>query len=681
MSHTVFTECRMYETPNAVVFVPAVADSDEDISTLTFSKAPVARDATAFPSEHITVEAGAHAPPATDARQARTVAALLGVVPLGPGDWRLLVATRAEKTPCVPYAMRRVTETRLVPLQRAEDAAQNAAPAATRNYERLLARFLAVKSLYYAGDWDVTLCVQRRAALLGDGASHALPLWRRADERFFWNRPLLAPLCALGTPAADRWVLPAMVAFVQAVALPPRSRDAPAGERYSLALVSRRSHHRAGTRLFMRGIDEDGHVANSVETEQLVVLRGAADDAAADADGSSSASSSSSSEGETVRVASFVQSRGSIPAFWSQLPAVVYKPRPTLTAPRDASVDAAARHFRELAETYGTPVCCVNLVDHKGGELLLAQEYAAVVAALKQRDAATYDLRYTAFDFHRECKGGRTDRLGTLLADLAADIDREGWCECVLRDGHADAAAPIRVDATQRGVFRTNCVDNLDRTNVVQSMIARHVLARQLRADLLLHYSDGSDGSSDSSSSDSSSSGSNMAELERLYKNLWADNADAISTQYSGTGALKTDITRTGKRTLRGLVSDGTNSCMRYVKNNFYDGDLQDAYNYFLLLHSPVARAGAAAAASPAAAGPSRAATVFAAALALIVAAVLVALAMLRRGHALLAVAALLCALALALYVRTLVRRCGRELVNNPVLPLNGTAAESKKDI
>ena len=71
----------------------------------------------------------------------------------------------------------------------------------------------------------------------------------------------------------------------------------------------------------------------------------------------------------------------------------------------------------------------------------------------------------------------------------------------------------------------------------------------------------------------------------------------------------------------------------------------------------------------------------FAAALALIVAAVLVALAMLRRGHALLAVAALLCALALALYVRTLVRRCGRELVNNPVLPLNGTAAESKKDI
>jgi hypothetical protein len=29
-----------------------------------------------------------------------------------------------------------------------------------------------------------------------------------------------------------------------------------------------------------------------------------------------------------------------------------------------------------------------------------------------------------------------------------------------------------------------------------------------------------------------------------MRKNLWADNADAISMQYSGTGALKTDYTR-----------------------------------------------------------------------------------------------------------------------------------------
>lgn len=60
--------------------------------------------------------------------------------------------------------------------------------------------------------------------------------------------------------------------------------------------------------------------------------------------------------------------------------------------------------------------------------------------------------------------------------------------------------------------------------------------------------------------------------FESLFKSVWADNADVISTQYSGTGALKTDYTRTGKRTKWGLVRDGINSLTRYYKNNFTDG-------------------------------------------------------------------------------------------------------------
>lgn len=36
----------------------------------------------------------------------------------------------------------------------------------------------------------------------------------------------------------------------------------------------------------------------------------------------------------------------------------------------------------------------------------------------------------------------------------------------------------------------------------------------------------------------------NQAHFENLFKNVWADHADMISIQYSGTGALKTDFTR-----------------------------------------------------------------------------------------------------------------------------------------
>ena len=63
---------------------------------------------------------------------------------------------------------------------------------------------------------------------------------------------------------------------------------------------------------------------------------------------------------------------------------------------------------------------------------------------------------------------------------------------------------------------------------------------------------------------------------------VWADNADAVSSMYSGTGALKTDFTRTGKRTKMGALQDGVNSVVRYWKNNFMDGARQDAFELVL---------------------------------------------------------------------------------------------------
>ena len=43
----------------------------------------------------------------------------------------------------------------------------------------------------------------------------------------------------------------------------------------------------------------------------------------------------------------------------------------------------------------------------------------------------------------------------------------------------------------QKGVFRVNCIDCLDRTNVVQSAFEREVLSSQLEALALLKPSDG----------------------------------------------------------------------------------------------------------------------------------------------------------------------------------------------
>ena len=60
-----------------------------------------------------------------------------------------------------------------------------------------------------------------------------------------------------------------------------------------------------------------------------------------------------------------------------------------------------------------------------------------------------------------------------------------------------------------------------------------------------------------------------------------------MSKVYSGAGALKTDFTRTGKRSTVGLLRDGENSVERYVKNNFFDVTKQDAFDLVLGNYEP----------------------------------------------------------------------------------------------
>ena len=115
-------------------------------------------------------------------------------------------------------------------------------------------------------------------------------------------------------------------------------------------------------------------------------------------------------------------------------------------------------------------------------------------------------------------------------------------------------------------------MDCLYRTNVVQSALARWMLTRQLRAIGVIAENETS---------------ADFAEFETVFRNLWADNANTVSLSYSGTGALKTDFTRTGKRSKEGALQDGINSAVRYIRNNYLDGPRQDAYDLFLGTYRP----------------------------------------------------------------------------------------------
>ena len=54
-----------------------------------------------------------------------------------------------------------------------------------------------------------------------------------------------------------------------------------------------------------------------------------------------------------------------------------------------------------------------------------------------------------------------------------------------------------------------------------------------------------------------------------------------MSILYSGTPAMKTDFTATGKRTFNGSVKDGKTGVTRFFLGNFYDNRKQVKYILF----------------------------------------------------------------------------------------------------
>jgi hypothetical protein len=183
-------------------------------------------------------------------------------------------------------------------------------------------------------------------------------------------------------------------------------------------------------------------------------------------------------------------------------------------------------------------------------------------------------LQHAWFDFHAECKGPRWHAgLAKLTALAAPAIAADGLFTLRRRDAaRAEAASERSTEeaageasgrwavSRQRGVVRTNCVDCLDRTNVAQAELARLALAAQLQSLGLLSFRL-------LAAQDGPAWGGALAST---FRSEWGDHGDSVSRLYAGTGALKRDFTRTGKRTASGVVSDGVNSAARWDPARFF---------------------------------------------------------------------------------------------------------------
>ena len=421
-----------------------------------------------------------------------------------------------------------------------------------------LQKLLGNGTFYYSTDFDVTNRMQDRPA---DAVAFDIDNF---DESFLWNSYMIRPLVEFRSRLqqqdrdaldASRILTSAIRGFCKSWAIPQSAaplKFTKTGLPSYLTIISRLSCRRAGTRFNSRGIDDDGNVANFVETETTYWSPAGI-------------------------VFSYAQVRGSVPVFWEQAAGLLpNQQKISITRSADGTQPAFNKHFEELEQAYGA-VHIVNLLStSKPGEFELTNLYRFGVqhcplSRLGEKGSEDHALlRETEYDFHAETRGPQGYEAANQIRryiEHSADgfayyLAHESDDATETNGGRSPSPRSRRyvVVLQQEGVFRTNCLDCLDRTNLIQTIIS------QMAIESFLEHR-GERAASD---------------FWSRHANLWADNGDSLSKIYAGTGALKSSFTRTGKMSFAGAIADVRKSATRLYYNNFADKSRQNTIDTLL---------------------------------------------------------------------------------------------------
>ncbi|CAH7690599.1 Endonuclease/exonuclease/phosphatase, partial [Phakopsora pachyrhizi] len=301
-----------------------------------------------------------------------------------------------------------------------------------------------------------------------------------------------------------------------------------------MSLKSRLASNRAGTRFNTRGIDDDGNVANFVETETLIKII------------------LTNQSPSPNKIISFVQLRGSVPLFFehnnSNTQTLI-----NLTRDKTATRLSFKKHFEQIFKDH-QQVMILNLLNQ-------SRDYERVLSE------AFYDQIRS---------DGNEDDHGQAGIDYKPGGDDQIFFEVDnCHDRQAGQEQPVVLNR-QQGVFRTNCLDCLDRTNVIQEMLSRI----QLESILLKKFNKYL--SKNINAENKNSFNLFFDQLWHYHRALWADNGDVLSKIYAGTGALNTSFTRGGKQTIGGILSNATKSVSRIYNSNFIDKSKQTSIDLLL---------------------------------------------------------------------------------------------------
>ena len=300
--------------------------------------------------------------------------------------------------------------------------------------------------------------------------------------------------------------------------------------KYDMVVISRRSRFFAGTRYLKRGLNEEGQVANDVETEQILI-----------------------DKLPFGKMSAFVQHRGSVPLFWCQDHNSMLPSPPIILNQNDFMHDATILHFSDMFSRYGSPIILINLlrVNMKNKENSLAQEYLNTVEHINSQLPEDFQIIYNSFDIKNEIKKSKKMYEEKFYVSFKELIPKIGVFVT-----HSDEKVKMKF---QIGVVRTNCVDCIDRTNEGQLLISHLALEVQL-AELGI-----------------CKSLSKKCEIVHVLTKLFEEMGDAIALQYSGSIAHKATNSSEKSKQSKLLVAT-----KRHLANLIKDSKKQQAINLYL---------------------------------------------------------------------------------------------------
>ncbi|ORY59664.1 SacI homology domain-containing protein [Pseudomassariella vexata] len=477
-------------------------------------------------------------------KQRCTTWGLLGFIKFTGPYYMLLITKKSTVAMVGGHYIYQVDGTELIPLTPAKYKPD------VRNTEE--SRFLGIlnnldltRSFYYSYSYDITRTLQHNLTRERIALSEGLPgkTYEEYNSMFVWNSHLLQPANEALHEPFD-WCRPIIHGYIDQAAVSIYGRTA------HITIIARRSRYFAGARFLKRGANDLGYVANDVETEQIV---------------SESLTTSFHSPGPKLfaspQYTSYVQHRGSIPLYWSQ-DNIGVTPKPPIELNLvDPFYTAAALHFDNLFERYGSPIYALNLVkarERTPRESKLLDEYTKAVTYLNQFLPEGHKIIHKAWDMSRAAKSRDQDVIGTLESIAESVVTTTGF----FQNGDGEIS-PTRV---QNGVARTNCIDCLDRTNAAQFVIGKRALGHQLYAlgileNTLIEYD---------------------TDAVNLFTHMYHDHGDTIAVQYGGSQLVNTMETYRKINQWTSHSRDMIESFKRYYNNSFMDSQRQEAYNLFL---------------------------------------------------------------------------------------------------